>query len=57
MSNNVTITLNTSFPTPVSAVALANKLAFTDIIVKMKLVTIIVFIKWFLSITVVVSTT
>jgi hypothetical protein len=57
MSNNVTITLNTSFPTPVSAVALANKLAFTSTIVKMKLAIIIDFIKWLLSITVVISTT
>jgi hypothetical protein len=38
MLNNVTITLNTSFPTPVSAVTLANKLEYASSIKKMKVV-------------------
>jgi hypothetical protein len=38
MLNSVTITLNTSFPTPVSAVTLANKLEYASSIKKMKVV-------------------
>jgi hypothetical protein len=45
MPNKVTITLNTSFPTPVSALALGEKLAFTKTIANMKPITIIDFIK------------